>query len=254
MADLAGNEPLARSAWTTAFVAVGVSPALLISDLGRPERFLNMLRMVKITSPMSVGSWVLAASGAAFTAAFARARLGRLPRLGFAAGALGGGVLGPALSTYTAVLVADTAVPAWHESRRQLPFVFAGSAMAAAGAAACIATPVDRAAPARRVALTGAVLESAASQAMERHLGDLRRPYREGRAGGFAWAAKSLTVAGAATLARLGRRRGGAIAGAALLLGGSLCERFAVFYAGVHSARDPEATVKPQRARLAESR
>src|SRR5215212_6840213 len=54
-----GNERLARRAWANATAGVVVSPALLISDLGRPARFLNMLRMVKLTSPMSVGSWVL---------------------------------------------------------------------------------------------------------------------------------------------------------------------------------------------------
>jgi formate-dependent nitrite reductase membrane component NrfD len=140
-ADAAGNRPLARSAWSVALAGVAVSPALLIADLGRPERFLNMLRMVKLTSPMSVGSWILTGAGAVFTTAFLRARLDRRPRLGALGGALGGTVLGPALSTYTAVLVADTAIPAWYEARRQLPFVFAGSSVGVAGAAACILTP-----------------------------------------------------------------------------------------------------------------
>jgi hypothetical protein len=36
-----------------------VSPALLIADLGMPSRFLNMLRVFKIQSPMSMGSWTL---------------------------------------------------------------------------------------------------------------------------------------------------------------------------------------------------
>ena len=64
-AELRGNRPLARRAWQISLAAVGVSPALLVSDLGRPARFLNMLRMFKVTSPMSVGSWVLAAGGLA---------------------------------------------------------------------------------------------------------------------------------------------------------------------------------------------
>ncbi|MGH2868647.1 MAG: NrfD/PsrC family molybdoenzyme membrane anchor subunit, partial [Solirubrobacteraceae bacterium] len=59
VADVTGNKPLARSAWTAALAGVSVSPVFLISDLGRPERFLNMLRVFKITSPMSVGSWIL---------------------------------------------------------------------------------------------------------------------------------------------------------------------------------------------------
>ncbi|MGH2866740.1 MAG: NrfD/PsrC family molybdoenzyme membrane anchor subunit [Solirubrobacteraceae bacterium] len=251
MADVTGNETLARSAWTAALAGVAVSPVFLISDLGRPERFLNMLRVLKITSPMSVGSWILSAAGGAFTASFARVRLKRLTRIGVAGGALGGAFLGPALSTYTAVLVADTAIPAWHEARRQLPFVFAGSSMAAAGAAACILTPVTNAAPARRLAVAGAILEGVASQVMERHLGPLGRPYHDGAAGRFSLAAKSLTVAGAAVVTCLGRRRLGAAGGGLLLLGGSACERFAVYHAGFQSARDPEATVGPQRARTA---
>ena len=250
VADVAGNKPLARSAWTAAFAGIAVSPALLVADLGKPTRFINMLRMFKITSPMSVGSWILTAASGTFTAAFARARLGRLNRIGAVSGVLGG-VLGPALSTYTAVLVADTAIPAWHEARNQLPFVFAGSSMASAGGAACILTPVAHAGPARRLAIAGAVVEGAASQVMERHLGALGRPYHEGASGRFALAAKSLTVAGAAVIARRGHGRAGAVAGGLLLLAGSVCERFTVYHAGFQSARDPEATVGPQRERAA---
>jgi hypothetical protein len=254
-AGVTGNEPLARSAWSAAFAGVSVSPVLLISDLGRPERFLNMLRMVKLTSPMSVGSWILAASGAAFTAAFARSRLGRLPRLGALAAGVGGGVLGPALSTYTAVLVADTAVPAWHEARRHLPFVFGGSAVAAAGGTACIFTQVDHAGPARRLAIGGAAVETVAAQAMERGLGRLGEPYRRDPAAArCSRAAKVLGVTGAVTLKRFGRRRLGAVAGGLLVLAGSACERFAVFHAGVASARDPQATVEFQRARRGRGR
>jgi formate-dependent nitrite reductase membrane component NrfD len=249
-AQLASNERLARSAWSASLAGVLISPALLISDLGRPARFLNMMRMFKLTSPMSVGSWVLAGTGATVTAAAARSVLGRVPRLGALSSAAAGLLLGPALSTYTGVLVADTAVPVWHEGRRFLPIVFAGSAMGAAGAAAAITTPVVNADPARRVAVAGAVLEVAASQAMERHLGELGAPYRTGKAGRFSVAAKALSAAGAALLNRSGRRRSVAIAGGAALLAGSLCERFAVYHAGFQSARDPRSTVGPQRARL----
>ncbi len=59
LSELRGNEVLARRAWAAALAGIAVSPPLLISDLGRPERFLNMLRMFKVTSPMSVGSWIL---------------------------------------------------------------------------------------------------------------------------------------------------------------------------------------------------
>ena len=132
---------------------VGASPALLISDLGRPERFLNMLRVFKVTSPMSVGSWVLAGSGLTTTVAAAR----RVDRLGARAGRARGArspsaVLGLPLATYTAALLANTAVPVWHEARRTLPFVFAAGAATSAGAAALLTTPpaAARAGPAPR--------------------------------------------------------------------------------------------------------
>src|SRR5204862_3440317 len=63
LAEIRGNDDLARRAWLVALGGATASPALLISDLGRPARFLNMLRMFKVTSPMSVGSWILAGAG-----------------------------------------------------------------------------------------------------------------------------------------------------------------------------------------------
>ena len=126
-ARLAGNHRLARSAWTAAGAGVAAGVPLLVSDLGRPERFPYMLRVFKVTSPLSVGSWVLAAMAPAAAGAAVADRLGVFPRLARAAEAVAG-LLGPALATYTGTLVADTAVPVWHEAGRELPFVFAGSA------------------------------------------------------------------------------------------------------------------------------
>ena len=139
-ARLSGNPALARTATYVNAVAIGVSPALLIIDLGRPERFLNMLRMFKVTSPMSVGTWIVTFSGLASGLATSLEILGRLPRAKLAAEAAAG-ALGPFLSTYTAALLADTAVPVWHEARRELPFVFAGSSAASAGAACAMIAP-----------------------------------------------------------------------------------------------------------------
>ena len=225
---------------------------LLVSDLGRPERFPYMLRMFKVTSPLSVGSWILAAMGPAAAGAAVSDRLGIFPRLGRAAEAVAG-LLGPALATYTGTLVADTAVPVWHEAGRELPFVFAGSAAASAGAAAVLSTPAADAGPARRLVVAGAVLELGAAQAMERRLGELGEPYHQGPAGRLARLAKACTAAGAGLVALGGRRRRGvAAAGAALVLAGSACERWAVYKAGFQSARDPRYIVEPQRARMAE--
>jgi hypothetical protein len=243
--ELRGDEALARRAWLVAFGGVAASPPLLIADLGRPERFHHMLRVFKPTSPMSVGSWILASSSSAIALATARSVLGWFPHLGRAAGATA--VLGPALATYTAVLAADTAVPVWHEARGELPFVFASGAAMSAGSAIAIA---GGGAPARRLALAGAAGELAATAAMERRLGELGEPYHEGAAGRFAKAAKVLTAAGAGLMAGAGRRRAGVAAGAALMLGGALATRWAVYKAGFQSAADPKYVVGPQRARV----
>jgi hypothetical protein len=154
------------------------------------------------------------------------------------------------VASYTAVLVADTAVPAWHDAFRELPFVFVSSAAASAGGAGALLTPVAGAGPARRLALAGAAGELVAMEVMQRRLGDLAEPYRSGRAGRLARGARACTAAGAALLAARGRRRAPAAAGGALLLAGAALERWAVFRAGVASAEDPRYTVGPQRARV----
>ena len=157
-ARMTGNQPLARSALTVAGAGITASVPLLVSDLGRPERFHHMLRVFKPTSPMSMGSWALAAMGPAAVGAAISDRLGILPGLGRVAEVVSG-VIGPSLCTYTGALVANTAVPVWHEARHELPLVFAGSALASAGAASVLLTPAADAGPARRLAVVGAVVE-----------------------------------------------------------------------------------------------
>jgi hypothetical protein len=250
VASLQGNRSLARAASTAALGGAAISPVLLISDLGRPARFLNMLRVFKPTSPMSVGSWILASFGPAVGLGAARELLGVLPRLG-RAGQLGAALLGPGLSTYTGALLANTAVPAWHEARRELPFIFAGSSLASASGAALLMTaPADAGIP-RRMGVIGGVLSVCATARMEHQLGELGSPYREGGAAGTVTrAAKTLTAAGAVLVAASARRdRRRPVLGALALLGGSALERWAIFRAGVASAGDPAATVGPQRAR-----
>jgi formate-dependent nitrite reductase membrane component NrfD len=250
MVELRGNDVLARRAWATALAGLGVSPALLISDLGRPDRFLNMMRMFKITSPMSVGSWILAGSGAATAIAATNSLLGWFPRLGRAAKP-SAALLGLPLSTYTAALVANTAVPVWHESHRLLPFVFGSGAGLSAGAAAVIVTTPANAAPARRLALGAAALELGLQAVMERRLGELGRPYRRGAPARFSRISRSSIAAGAALLYRRGgSSRTAAMTAGTLLCIGALTARFSVFKAGFVSASDPAYVVGPQRAAI----
>jgi hypothetical protein len=249
-ARLTGNDRLARSALTAAAAGVAVGGPLLVHDLGRPERVHHMFRVLKPTSPMSVGSWLLLALGPAAVAAAACDRLGIFPRLGRLAETVAG-VLGPALSTYTAVLVADTAVPVWHEAGRELPMVFAASSAASAGGAAAVLTPTAAAGPARRLAVGGALVELAAVEVMRRRLGSLAEPYDQQPARRYAALSRACTASGALLLGAFGRRRPAAVAGGLLTMAGAACQRFAVHKAGFGSVADPRHVVEPQRERLA---
>ena len=259
--DLTDRPALRRSSRLVALGALTASFYALVHDLGRPSRFHHMLRVAKPSSPMSVGTWILSAYGpmaglaaVSEAAPFLSGRLGHrglergLPVAGRAAGLLAAG-LGPAVASYTAVLLSDTATPTWHESHRHLPFVFIGSASAAAGGMALVLTPPEQAGPARRLAIAGAAADLAAGAAMESGMGITAEPLRAGRPGTLMKAAKVLTATGA-VLSALGRRRHdvSALAGGCLVAG-SVCTRFGIFSAGQASARDPRYTVIPQRER-----
>jgi hypothetical protein len=249
-AHLRGNDELARRAWLASLANLAISPVFLISDLGRPARFLNMLRMFKVTSPMSVGTWVVTFTAGGVTTATLHAWTGFFPRLARVARPAAG-ILGLPLSTYTAALIAQTSVPVWHEARATLPFIFAGGAAASAGAAAVAMTPAEHAAPARRLAVAGCLAEVIGTEVMEKRLGPLKVNYEKDHAGRFARAATVLTLAGGALIAtRAKRSRRAALAGAALTATGALAERWAIFRAGFQSAADPEQTVRPQRERV----
>jgi Polysulphide reductase, NrfD len=249
LSELRGNDVLARRAWLLALGGAVASPALLISDLGVPHRFLNMLRMFKVTSPMSVGSWLLTGFGAATAPAALDAWTGLVPRpLGVAA-RTASAVLGLPVATYTAALIANTAVPVWHEARFLLPPLFASGAAASAGAAAMLVTPPRAAGAARRLALGGAAAELALTTAMEHGLGErVAKPYHErGKARLLGRLAKALTLAGGVGTAVAGRERRGALAAGAALTAGAVLERWSVFVAGSQSAVDPQAVTAPQR-------
>lgn len=249
-AALQGLPALEKVARGAAAAGAGLGTVALVHDLGRPERFLNMLRVFKPTSPLSVGSFILAPFSAFATAAFGSLVTGWFPRLGRLSG-VGAAAFGPPLATYTAALVANTAVPIWHEGHQELPFVFAGSGAAAAGGLAMVLTPVAQSGPAVRMGLAGAALDLGAVEVMNRRLGMLAEPYEQGFAGRLMKTARALTVAGAG-LSVLGRRsRLARVAAGAAYVAGSVTLRFGIFEGGLASARDPKYTVVPQRERLA---
>jgi hypothetical protein len=256
-ADLSGYGELAKVAKIGALGAISLSAAALVNDLGRPRRFANMLRVFKPSSPMSVGSWLLAAYGPVAGAAAVSEVTGILPKAGLAA-TLGAGLLGPAIATYTAALICDTAVPAWHEGHREMPYVFAGSAASAAGGLGLVAIHPADAEPARNLAVLGAAVELIAKrQLLSRLAGtpgqSLAEPYEEGTTGAILRLAEFLT-AGALAGAVLGRRsRAVSVLSGASLLVASAMTRWGIFEAGMASARDPKYTIIPQRRRRDEA-
>ena len=263
-ADLTDRPALRRTGRLGSIVGLTLSMIALVHDLGRPERFHHMLRVAKVTSPMSVGTWILTLYGPfAGLAAVAEGR-GLLPRrlreglvgtlLGLSARPAGlvAAVTAPAVASYTAVLLSDTATPTWHAAHRHLPFVFVGSASAASGGLGMIGAPVDEAGPARRLAVGGALIELAVEHKMEQAMGITAEPLHTGHAGPLMKASQALTVLGALGAGTVARRsRAAAAVSGAALMAGSACLRFGVFEAGQASARDPKYTVVPQRERLA---
>ncbi|MCZ2836002.1 NrfD/PsrC family molybdoenzyme membrane anchor subunit [Modestobacter sp. VKM Ac-2985] len=265
IADVTGRPALTRAAHYTAGGGALASVVWLIHDLGRPARFLHMLRVIKPTSPLSVGSYILAPFSALTAATAGLQLLEAFPKLqvlgltriaGWFPGlrkTVGGvsAVFGGPMTTYTAVLLANTAVPSWHEPYKELPFVFAGSGMAAGGGICMAFTPVAEAGPARKMAVAGAAVELVAMHKVEHDHGIVGEPYQLGKAGTMMKAAKACTATGAGLTVVAGRTRVGAAVSGALLAAGSLLTRFGVFEAGMASARDPKYTVVPQRARMA---
>jgi len=256
-AHLSGHRELARAAKVSALGAISLSAAALVHDLGRPARFANMLRVFKPSSPMSVGSWLLAGYGPVAGAAAVSEVTGILPAAGTAA-TLGAGLLGPAIATYTAALICDTAVPSWHAGYREMPYVFVGSAASAAGGLGLLATAPGAAEPARKLAVLGAGVELVAKRRLISRLAatpglessrGLAEPYEVGRTGIVLRLAEALTAGGLAG-AVLGRRSRAlsALSGASLLAASALT-RFGIFEAGLASARDPKYTIVPQRNR-----
>jgi formate-dependent nitrite reductase membrane component NrfD len=250
-AQLSGRPALARAGKVTSTVAAGLSGLALVHDLGRPARFLNMMRVLKPSSPMSVGSWLLASYAPMSAAASFNAVTGRLRLLG-ALGTAGAAALGPGLATYTGALISNTAVPAWHDGYRQMPFLFAASATSSAAGLGMAVAPLYETAPVRRLGITAALAELGLLQVMKQSMGEAGEAYAESEKGHrYERAATAVTAAGVTVAALAGRRSrlASALAGAAILTGSALT-RFAIFEAGVTSAENPRYTIVPQRRRL----
>jgi hypothetical protein len=266
-AQLTGRATLRRNTRLTALVAVMLGAVALVKDLGRPERFVNMMRTIKLTSPMSLGSWILSSFSAGIGVAAAseidrmtgeRLPLGPLRRVLRAVegpAGLEAAAFAPPLAVYTAVLLADTATPTWNAAHEDLPFVFVSSASLAASGLAMVTTPVSEAGPARRLAVLGVLGDLVATKLMERRMDPVAaEPFDHGDPGQMLRWSERLVIAGGLGTLLGGRNRAVAVVSGLALATASALTRFGVFEAGKESTRDPRYTIEPQKRRLAARR
>ncbi len=250
-AALHGKKRLRRlAAWCRllAFAGTTVGPALLTYDLGKMSRFLNMLRVLRPSSPMSVGSWSLAGTGMMATLSLLQGdRSGVVTRYGTALGGL-------LVAGYTGVLLGNTANPLWRERRLLLPMLFMSSA-AASTAGVLQMMPLDKREEkvVQRFGMVGKAGEAACMVAMQRSdaaVPEVGAAAREGK-GGVLWtAAKAALVSGILVellpvRSPLKRKVSGA-----LTTIGAICLRFALLEAGKTAAREPQTTINLQRSRM----
>ena len=252
-ADLVGDHRSAQVARKVTLAAALPTAPLLIMDLGRPERFLNMLRVFKPRSPMSMGAWCLVAFSNLAGGSVLADLTGRL-RLARGLGA-GTALLGTYLGSYAGVLLASTAVPVWARSRPFLGPIFIATATAT-GAASNRLVLAAAGLPAGHPTRTAlAAVESLAmgaelglSAVNERGLGPLARALERGRPGKLFRVAKLGARTG---LALRFARRGGATwvehLASVLYIVSALAFRFAWVGAGRTSATDDEAVASTAR-------
>lgn len=244
--DLAGDGRSARTARAVAMGALAPCPPLLVSDLGRPERFHHMLKRFNPRSPMSMGAWALSLFGVLGGGAVAADLLGR-PAAARALGAANA-VVGGYVGSYTGVLLSTTAVPLWSRSRLFLGPIFVSTAVATGAAAVRLAlgTGADRRTLAAlgRVETVAIACELALSRLNERRLGEVARPLREDRSGRLFQAAQACVAAALALQATRRRRAAGAF-----ILAAGLAYRYGWVEAGKRSAEDDEVVARTARRR-----
>lgn len=250
IADYTGadRELVRHARWIAAAGSV-ISPALLIADLGRPERFLNMLRVFKPQSPMSVGVWTLvgfsAGAAAAAFADFMQERYGpSLPlRILENAGDAASLVFGLPFSNYTGVLIGASTIPVWNRSAAELPLHFGASGLGAGvGILELMGHRRHRALEA--LALGAAIFETLEGIRIESRSQAELEPLKRGasgwitRAGGILSGPLPLLLRAAGMLGKGTRSRSLGHWAAWSAVAGSLLTRIAWMQAGHTSARD----------------
>ncbi len=241
-AQLSGaDRELVRDARWVAAAGAALSAPLLVGDLGRPERFLNMLRVFKIQSPMSVGAWTLTAFGTfASAAVFAeemRKRTDLPVRVVGDAAAMLSAATGVAMATYTGVLIGATTIPVWSKHVSLLPLHFGASALSSAVSFLELLGHDEEAL--NMLGLAAAAFETYVGYRIESDGGIESEPLKRGptgittRIGGMFSGPLPLLL----RIVGFGSKRFRSAAAASTLLG-SLITRFAWVEAGRASARD----------------
>jgi hypothetical protein len=101
----------------------------------------------------------------------------------------GAAALGSPVAAYTAALICGTAVPAWHDGHKLMPFVFVSSALASASGLGLAAAPVAETATLQPLALVAGLSEVGLSKLMQERMGMVKEAYHEGKAGKYVRAA-----------------------------------------------------------------
>jgi hypothetical protein len=247
-----GQDHLVRFSLAVALVSGLVCPLLLIADLGRPGRFLHMLRIFKLQSPMSVGAWTLPIFGfgaalslvceEAMWAGFAPAWVNGLGWAGEALAAATGLIL----VSYTGVLLGATAIPVWSQNRKLLPPHFVASAL---GTTAGIIELFGFFIPATQIlGYTAAAVETVVGIIVEARKRPSDAPLRSGKTGGTIRAGGVL-AGPVSLLVRifLGATPTGRQLAAACFIAGALISRYAWLWAGRASSQDTRALFAIQR-------
>jgi formate-dependent nitrite reductase membrane component NrfD len=246
---------MVRVALWIAFVGTGLCPALLISDLGRPLRFLYMLRVFKWRSAMSMGSWILSGFGGCAFLALAtnelilyRIQSPILMPLRWV-GEFAGAAMGLLLASYTGVLIGATAIPVWHKNRRLLPAHFLTSGL---GGSAAILEFFGFLVPATQLlGFAAASVETLIGLMLELRHGRVDAPLHHGKSGWMMRIAGTLEGPIALFIRILSKgSANGRYAAAACFLVGALCTRYAWIWAGRASAHDPQAVFESQHAAM----
>lgn len=243
------DKKVARDARLVAAAGAVISSGLLVADLGRPSRFLNMLRVLKPQSPMSVGAWTLAGFGTfSGAAAFAeliseRFHIPGVRVIGNISEAFSA-AFGLPFSNYTGVLIGATVIPVWNHNIRTLPFHFGMSGLNSAVSILELAGN-DTSPALNRLGIASSALETYEGYHLElKRDPNVNRPLKRGvsgwitRAGGMLSGPIPLALRIAAEV--MGPKRGRQFRRAAAVssIAGSLLTRIGWVRAGHASAKD----------------